>query len=59
MFIPLLSGFNWMTWIAPSNVNLAAITGSYSGLGLNPIPTFDWNWMYTDPIINVSCPDDL
>ncbi|KZV84366.1 small oligopeptide transporter [Exidia glandulosa HHB12029] len=52
MFIPLLSGFNWMTWIAPSNVNLAAITGSYSGLGLNPIPTFDWNWMYTDPIIN-------
>jgi OPT family small oligopeptide transporter len=38
-----LSTFNWMTWIAPGNFNLAAITGSVSGLGLNPIPTFDWN----------------
>ncbi|KAK6199216.1 OPT oligopeptide transporter protein-domain-containing protein [Scheffersomyces amazonensis] len=38
-----LSYFNWMTWIAPDNFNLAMITGSISGLGLNPIPTFDWN----------------
>ncbi|CAG7854939.1 Sexual differentiation process protein isp4 [Serendipita indica DSM 11827] len=38
-----LSYFSWMTWIAPDNVKLAAITGSQSGLGLNPIPTFDWN----------------
>ncbi|CAK7906362.1 oligopeptide transporter 2 [[Candida] anglica] len=38
-----LSTFNWMTWIAPDNFKLAAITGSSSGLGLNPIPTFDWN----------------
>ncbi|KAJ7196280.1 OPT-domain-containing protein [Mycena pura] len=38
-----LSYFNWMTWIAPDNVHLAAITGSVSGLGFNPIPTFDWN----------------
>ncbi|CUM66566.1 uncharacterized protein PRCAT00004235001 [Priceomyces carsonii] len=38
-----LSTFNWMTWIKPDNFNLATITGSYSGLGLNPIPTFDWN----------------
>lgn len=37
-----LSTFNWMTWIAPNNFNLAAITGSNSGLGLNPIPSFDW-----------------
>ncbi|KAK9475851.1 OPT oligopeptide transporter protein-domain-containing protein [Lipomyces japonicus] len=37
-----LSTFNWMTWIAPKNVNLAIITGSYLGFGLNPIPTFDW-----------------
>ncbi|KAK6984853.1 OPT-domain-containing protein [Favolaschia claudopus] len=37
-----LSYFNWMTWIAPNNVHLAAITGSIGGLGLNPIPTFDW-----------------
>ena len=32
-----------MTWISPKNFNLAAITGSVSGMGLNPIPTFDWN----------------
>lgn len=38
-----LSTFNWTTWIAPQNFNLAAITGTYSGLGINPISTFDWN----------------
>ncbi|CAI8494580.1 unnamed protein product [Pichia kudriavzevii] len=38
-----MSTFNWMTWIKPSNFNLAVITGSVSGLGLNPLPTFDWN----------------
>lgn len=38
-----LSTFNWTTWIAPNNLNLATITGTYSGLGLNPITTFDWN----------------
>lgn len=37
-----LSTFNWMTWIAPNNFNLAAITGTADGLGLNPISTFDW-----------------
>ncbi|VVT53045.1 uncharacterized protein SAPINGB_P003376 [Magnusiomyces paraingens] len=37
-----LSFFNWLTWISPQNFNLAAITGSISGLGLNPIPSFDW-----------------
>ena len=26
-----------------TDVHLAAITGSVSGLGFNPIPTFDWN----------------
>jgi hypothetical protein len=43
-----------MTWIAPENVTLAAITGNYGGLGLNPIPTFDWNQITVnvDPIIN-------
>lgn len=35
--------FNWMTWIAPNNVALSAITGGNSGLGFNPLPTFDWN----------------
>lgn len=38
-----LSTFNWMNWIAPNNFNLAIISGSTLGLGLNPIPTFDWN----------------
>ncbi|CAK5282652.1 unnamed protein product [Mycena citricolor] len=49
-----LSYFNWITWIAPNNVHLAAITGSVSGLGLNPIPTFDWNQLtyFLDPLIN-------
>ncbi|KAK9459561.1 OPT oligopeptide transporter protein-domain-containing protein [Lipomyces oligophaga] len=37
-----LSTFNWMTWIAPQNKNLAFITGSILGLGFNPISTFDW-----------------
>ncbi|KAF4625469.1 hypothetical protein G7Y89_g12699 [Cudoniella acicularis] len=39
-----LSTFNWMTWISPTNVTLAILTGSSLGLGLfNPITTFDWN----------------
>ncbi|KAJ7027141.1 OPT-domain-containing protein [Mycena alexandri] len=48
-----LSYFNWMTWIAPNNISLAAITGTASGLGLNPIPTFDWNQLVyaVDPLI--------
>ncbi|KAH7100232.1 OPT oligopeptide transporter [Auriculariales sp. MPI-PUGE-AT-0066] len=49
-----LSFFNWMVWIDPHNVNLAAITGSTgnSGLGLNPLSTFDINQFYSDPWIN-------
>ncbi|KAM7217967.1 sexual differentiation process protein 2 [Rhypophila decipiens] len=35
--------FCWMSWISPENGDLARITGSYSGLGLNPLPTLDWN----------------
>ncbi|KAJ7238967.1 OPT-domain-containing protein [Mycena rebaudengoi] len=48
-----LSYFNWMTWIAPNNVHLAAITGNVSGLGFNPLPTFDWNQfvVQVDPLI--------
>ena len=33
-----------MTWIKPDNQNLAVVTGSVGGLGLNPITTFDWNY---------------
>ncbi|ANB11766.1 Opt2p [Sugiyamaella lignohabitans] len=38
-----LSYFNWTTWISPNNVTLAAVTGVFSGLGFNPISTFDWS----------------
>ncbi|KAI1268162.1 OPT oligopeptide transporter protein-domain-containing protein [Xylariaceae sp. FL1019] len=33
--------FNWMTWIAPNNFNLATVTGSYGGMGFNPISSLD------------------
>jgi len=48
-----LSYFSWMAWIAPENADLANITGGLTGLGLNPIPTFDWNIMtyMTDPLM--------
>ncbi|KZV96399.1 OPT-domain-containing protein [Exidia glandulosa HHB12029] len=52
MIFPALSVFSWMTWISPNNVNLAAICGTQLGLGVNPFPTLDWNWMFlSDPII--------
>ncbi|KAK4687087.1 hypothetical protein P7C73_g3042, partial [Tremellales sp. Uapishka_1] len=38
-----LSVFSWMTWISPNNATLDTVTGFYSGMGLNPWPTFDWN----------------
>lgn len=38
-----LSIFNWMSWISPTNTNLNVITGMNNGLGVNPLPTFDWN----------------
>ncbi|KAH7066492.1 OPT oligopeptide transporter [Paraphoma chrysanthemicola] len=38
-----LSLFNWIAWIAPNNFTLTAITGINKGLGINPLPTFDWN----------------
>lgn len=38
-----LSVWNWMSWIAPKNMAFNAIVGINNGLGLNPIPTFDWN----------------
>jgi OPT family small oligopeptide transporter len=52
--IQAMSYFNWITWIAPDNVNLAAVTGSVGGLGLNPFPTWDWTLLTAaaDPLIN-------
>ncbi|KAI5968950.1 hypothetical protein KGF57_000065 [Candida theae] len=43
-----ISQFNWMTWIKPDNFNLALATGSYGGLGVNPIPSLDFNVIGTD-----------
>ncbi|KAK1249694.1 hypothetical protein MKX08_009697 [Trichoderma sp. CBMAI-0020] len=45
--------FNWPTWFSPSNVKLAIITGSTCGLGLNMLPTLDWNVSthFGDPIV--------
>ncbi|KAK9472935.1 OPT oligopeptide transporter protein-domain-containing protein [Dipodascopsis tothii] len=48
-----LSTFNWMTWIAPTNKNLAFVTGSKIGAGFNPIPSFDWS------VINYATPQVL
>ncbi|KAK9480707.1 OPT oligopeptide transporter protein-domain-containing protein [Lipomyces japonicus] len=45
-----LSTFNWITWIAPQNKNLAFVSGSRIGAGFNPISSFDW------AIINYSSP---
>ena len=52
--VAAMSYFNWTTWIAPDNVHLAAVTGTYGGLGLNPLPTWDWNQCIVagDPLIN-------
>ena len=49
--------FSWMAWIAPKNQNLANITGSLYGLGLNPVPSFDWNLFASglDPLMGVAC----
>lgn len=49
-----LSTFAWMCWIAPNNFYVNLITGSQRGLGINPIPTFDWNVMnyITQPLAN-------
>ncbi|CUM63801.1 uncharacterized protein PRCAT00001385001 [Priceomyces carsonii] len=41
-----LSYFSWMTWIKPDNLKLDVLTGSQSGLGLNPITSFDFNVMF-------------
>ncbi|KAI8677440.1 hypothetical protein LRP88_09531 [Fusarium phalaenopsidis] len=45
--------FNWPTWISPGNVTLALIAGATCGLGLNPLPSLDWNMLtyMVDPII--------
>ncbi|AET38439.1 Opt2p Ecym_2739 [Eremothecium cymbalariae DBVPG len=47
-----LANFNWMTWLAPNNFNLAAITGGSTGLAYNPLPSFDLNAIaYFTPLV--------
>lgn len=50
--LPAISQFNWMCWIAPNNFNLNMVTGSFNGMGINPVPTFDWNIAsyYSNPL---------
>ncbi|KAI3406700.2 OPT6 [Candida oxycetoniae] len=38
-----LSNFNWPTWFNHKSIHLTNIAGTKMGLGLNPLPTFDWN----------------
>lgn len=45
-----LSTFNWIAWIKPDSLNLATITGSQTGMGVNPITTFDWNYISGGPM---------
>ncbi|CAK7274008.1 hypothetical protein SEPCBS119000_005949 [Sporothrix epigloea] len=49
----VLSTFNWMNWIAPNNVALNAVSGLNLGMGINPLPTFDWNMVTSmiDPLV--------
>lgn len=42
-FFQALRMFSWMTWIAPNNFNLAVVTGSYGGMGFNPLSSWDPN----------------
>ncbi|SPO00603.1 related to sexual differentiation process protein [Cephalotrichum gorgonifer] len=48
-----LSYFSWMTWVAPDNGDLARISGTHSGLSVNPVPTLDWNILsyMVDPLM--------
>ncbi|KAK9383567.1 OPT oligopeptide transporter protein-domain-containing protein [Kockiozyma suomiensis] len=49
---PALSQFDWMSWIAPNNFNLAAVTGIAMGMGINPVPSFDWSVIgYSSPLV--------
>jgi OPT family oligopeptide transporter len=43
--LPFMTYFNWPTWISPTNVKLAVIMGTFTGFGLNPMPTFDWTYV--------------
>ncbi|KAG8728527.1 hypothetical protein FRC10_004862 [Ceratobasidium sp. 414] len=41
-----MSYFSWIAWIKPESALLAAVSGTNTGLGLNPLPTFDWKYVF-------------
>lgn len=47
-----LGTFSWLAWINPNSETLVSVTSFTKGLGLNPIPTFDWNYVVSliDPL---------
>ncbi|WVR04578.1 OPT family small oligopeptide transporter [Kwoniella sp. DSM 27419] len=45
LIFPALTYFDWPTWLEPDNRKLAILMGSVTGLGLNPLPTFDWTYI--------------
>jgi hypothetical protein len=51
-----LSSFSWITWIAPDNIKLDAVTGFNGGMGFNPWPSFDWNIAYASSYVPLSIP---
>lgn len=46
--------FSWLTWIKPNNLHLDNLCGFNGGIGINPIPTFDFNvmWAQIQPLVN-------
>ncbi|CCO37541.1 Sexual differentiation process protein isp4 [Rhizoctonia solani AG-1 IB] len=48
--IGAMSYFSWIAWIKPESAILAAVAGTNTGLGLNPLPTFDWKYTGHLPI---------
>lgn len=52
-FFKALSLLSWITWISPNNIHLTLIAGVEKGMGINPLPTLDWNRLASlnDPFV--------
>lgn len=59
VFSDSISNFNWITWFNPNSKILVLITGGANGLGLNPLPTLDWNRIGVDVQNPTFVPDNL
>ncbi|KEI39260.1 uncharacterized protein L969DRAFT_82123 [Mixia osmundae IAM 14324] len=51
VFVKALGTTSWITWFAPNNASLVLWCGTITGLGFNPLPSFDWNNMILDAIV--------